>query len=199
MLLRGCAAGLAFELDTVYVRIGTPGLVGKGNCMSAEFQHPKHECDLVMRGGVTSGIVYPRAVLGLQKHNRFPSIGGASAGAIAAALTAAAEYGRESGGFTELEKAQKQVLSDRFLRNLFQHSAETLPLMDTALALKSLLDSQKEQKWERAQLLRDLGAILKSNNPKAYHKGRSKGMIWAYSRAWGRACSCACCSWCLPG
>ncbi len=50
-------------------------------------------CDLVMKGGITSGIVYPPAVLELSKHYTFQSIGGTSAGAIAAAGTAAAASG----------------------------------------------------------------------------------------------------------
>jgi len=45
-------------------------------------------CDLVMKGGITSGIVYPNAVLALAREYRFKSIGGTSAGAIAAALGA---------------------------------------------------------------------------------------------------------------
>jgi len=44
-------------------------------------------CDLVMKGGITSGIVYPNAVLSLAREYRFKSIGGTSAGAIAAAVT----------------------------------------------------------------------------------------------------------------
>lgn len=55
------------------------------------------ECDIVMKGGITSGVVYPLAVCELAKTYRFRSIGGTSAGAIAAAATAAAEYGRRSG------------------------------------------------------------------------------------------------------
>ncbi len=51
-------------------------------------------CDLVMKGGITSGVVYPRAVANLADHYRFHSIGGTSAGAIAAAITAAAEFRR---------------------------------------------------------------------------------------------------------
>ncbi|HDX0915153.1 TPA: patatin-like phospholipase family protein, partial [Stenotrophomonas maltophilia] len=43
-------------------------------------------CDLVMKGGITSGIVYPNAVLALAREYRFKSIGGTSAGAIAAAV-----------------------------------------------------------------------------------------------------------------
>ena len=50
-------------------------------------------CDLVMKGGITSGIVYPNAVLVLAREFRFKNIGGTSAGAIAAAATAAAALG----------------------------------------------------------------------------------------------------------
>jgi hypothetical protein len=51
-------------------------------------------CDLVMKGGITSGVVYPPAILKLANHYRFKNIGGTSAGAIAAVVTAAAEYFR---------------------------------------------------------------------------------------------------------
>ena len=79
--------------------------------MAADFLHPTDECDLVMKGGITSGIVYPPVVLKLAAKDpnplsdphrpegrsyRFRNIGGTSAGAIAAAVTAAAEYGRET-------------------------------------------------------------------------------------------------------
>jgi predicted acylesterase/phospholipase RssA len=53
-----------------------------------------HSCDLTMRGGTTSGVVYPLAVCALARHYVFRSVGGASAGAIAASTTAAAELGR---------------------------------------------------------------------------------------------------------
>lgn len=55
-------------------------------------------CDLVMKGGITSGVVYPRAIGRLARHYHFKSIGGTSAGAIAAAVTAAAEYQRRQTG-----------------------------------------------------------------------------------------------------
>ena len=54
-------------------------------------------CDIVMAGGVTSGIIYPGAVSMIARRFSFHSIGGTSVGAIAAAVTAAAEYGRRSG------------------------------------------------------------------------------------------------------
>ncbi|GAO38094.1 hypothetical protein SCH01S_03_00690 [Sphingomonas changbaiensis NBRC 104936] len=58
---------------------------------------PKLECDIVMRGGVTSGIVYPGAVVEIARLYRLRSIGGTSVGAIAAAAAAAMEYGRLTG------------------------------------------------------------------------------------------------------
>lgn len=58
---------------------------------------PGLECDIVMAGGVTSGIIYPGALAMIARKFRFRSIGGTSVGAIAAAATAAAEYGRQTG------------------------------------------------------------------------------------------------------
>ena len=55
------------------------------------------KCDVVMKGGITSGIVYPGLICKLAERYQFQSIGGTSAGAIAAALTAAAEYARRKG------------------------------------------------------------------------------------------------------
>ncbi|HEV2130977.1 MAG TPA: hypothetical protein VGR27_07740, partial [Longimicrobiaceae bacterium] len=54
-------------------------------------------CDIVMKGGITSGVVYPRAVYEISRTFIFRGIGGTSAGAIAAAATAAAEYARRNG------------------------------------------------------------------------------------------------------
>lgn len=55
------------------------------------------KCDIIMKGGITSGIVYPGLICKLAERYKFQSIGGTSAGAIAAALTAAAELGRRKG------------------------------------------------------------------------------------------------------
>lgn len=65
-------------------------------------------CDIVMKGGITSGVVYPPAICKLAERYRFKSIGGTSAGAIAAAVTAAAEFRRRKqksmAGFELLEQ-----------------------------------------------------------------------------------------------
>ncbi|HHU39792.1 MAG TPA: hypothetical protein GXZ45_10995 [Propionibacterium sp.] len=104
-------------------------------------------CDLVMKGGVTSGIVYPRLVTRLAQHHRFVRIGGASAGAIAAAMTAAAEFersGRESGrapagdgpaGFDLLHRLPDTLgpgLGDLFAprKDLRHHLGAVLALVD---------------------------------------------------------------------
>lgn len=59
------------------------------------------ECDLIMKGGVTSGVVYPYALVEISKHYRLRNIGGTSAGAIAAVFAAAAEYRRQTAGTDE--------------------------------------------------------------------------------------------------
>ena len=56
-------------------------------------------CDVIMKGGISSGIVYPRAVGHLSTKYQFRRVGGTSAGAIAAVAAAAAEKGRAHDGF----------------------------------------------------------------------------------------------------
>jgi Patatin-like phospholipase len=72
----------------------------------AASSNPLRYCDIVMKGGITSGVVYPPAVVELSKTFSFRNVGGTSAGAIAAAVTAAAELGRDTpnGGFARIAK-----------------------------------------------------------------------------------------------
>jgi len=58
----------------------------------------RRTCDIVMKGGITSGVVYPQAITRLARRFTFVNIGGTSAGAIAASIAAAAEYRRHEGG-----------------------------------------------------------------------------------------------------
>lgn len=89
---------------------------------------PRKECDLVMEGGITSGVVYPAAVAKLHEEYDFRSIGGTSAGAIAAAATAAAQYrwngdgGRVPDPFAELRDLTDELGRDGNLVKLFQPS-----------------------------------------------------------------------------
>ncbi|MGY0196784.1 hypothetical protein ACWA7J_17085 [Leptothrix sp. BB-4] len=69
-------------------------------------------CDLVLTGGVTSGVVYPPAVCEIARHYRFHSLGGTSVGAIAAAIAASAEYQRRLGsdaGFDVLRRVPETL------------------------------------------------------------------------------------------
>lgn len=55
-----------------------------------------------MKGGITSGVVYPHALAEIAKDYRLRNIGGTSASAIAAVFAAAAEFRRQEGKGTDL-------------------------------------------------------------------------------------------------
>ncbi|MCC7633082.1 patatin-like phospholipase family protein [Stenotrophomonas rhizophila] len=104
-----------------------------------------------MKGGITSGIVYPNAVLSLARQYRFKNIGGTSAGAIAAAVAAAAALGdrrRHAGqpvadevGFPGLAAVSAQLSTRGFIYRLFQpaHGARTAYRLLVMLTGKSSL------------------------------------------------------------
>jgi predicted acylesterase/phospholipase RssA len=106
------------------------------------YGHPTRFLDIVMKGGITSGVVYPLAVAELAEVFRFRSIGGTSAGAIAAAATAAAEHGRQIGagsgfaGFADLPRRLTETLSDGRSRlfSLFQPIPAAAPAFAVATA-----------------------------------------------------------------
>jgi predicted acylesterase/phospholipase RssA len=89
-------------------------------------------CNIVMKGGITSGVVYPRAVAELAETYRFKNIGGTSAGAIAAGLAAAAEFGRSRQGFQRM--LDRAAQADRILFSLFQPTPCLRPLFRALLA-----------------------------------------------------------------
>ncbi len=101
---------------------------------------PTPMCDIVLKGGLTSGVVYPLALARLAKNFRFSNIGGTSAGAIAAAAAAAAEYGRQTGGgrgFARLEDIPGEIGPN--LLALFQPTPLLKPVYDTFIALLNAL------------------------------------------------------------
>ncbi len=94
-------------------------------------------CDLVLTGGVASGVVYPWAIVELARHYRFRNIGGSSVGAMAAALAAASEYGRRNNvpyPFEVLRRVPGALAEERAGRTkmlrLFQPSAAGQRLFD---------------------------------------------------------------------
>lgn len=94
---------------------------------------PADECDVIMKGGITSGVVYPEALCAIGATYRIRGIGGASAGAIGAAVGAAAEFGRSSGGFDRLEALPRDLI-DGNMATLFQPQPSTRPLLRLMLA-----------------------------------------------------------------
>jgi len=101
---------------------------------ASRFGQPEKICDIVLKGGITSGVVYPLALVSLAEKYRFSNIGGTSAGAIAAVAAAAAEYGRhtEDAGFDRLEKIPDEVGSS--LLSMFQPTPALKPLFDIFVA-----------------------------------------------------------------
>lgn len=96
------------------------------------------ECDLVMKGGVTSGVVYPYAIVEVARKYRLRNIGGTSAGAIAAVIAAAAEYrrqsstgGRDFAGFDATAKIAEELGTD--MLGLFQPSPDLTALFSIAM------------------------------------------------------------------
>ena len=118
-------------------------------------------CDLVMKGGITSGVVYPMAVLNLARRYRFHSIGGTSAGAIAAAVTAAAEYGRERGGFNRLVDVVRELQRPGFLANVFQPAPRTRPVLQLLFLALDFKRRAKEQTDDIPTRLRLAGGVFR--------------------------------------
>ena len=101
------------------------------------------EADMVMKGGITSGIVYPLAVCEIAKKYQLRNVGGSSAGGIAAAFAAAAEHDRDGGGYGKLAGLPARLGGD--LSALFQPSEETAP----AFGLLSAWIDRRSPRWRR--------------------------------------------------
>ncbi|MFZ1410855.1 MAG: hypothetical protein WAS07_05330 [Micropruina sp.] len=111
------------------------------------------ECNLIMKGGITSGVIYPRLASRLAQEYRLRSIGGSSAGAIAAAAAAVAELRRvrdgSAAGFDQLDRLpdllNEKVEGRSRLLSLFQPAASAKPLFGVLMAV---LDAQQKAKRE---------------------------------------------------
>lgn len=113
-------------------------------------------CDLVMKGGITSGIVYPSAALELSGTYTFKNIGGTSAGAIAAAACAAAALGERKKkpgrtgtpklGFTGLRAVADELKKPGFIFSLFQ------PVREARAAFGLLVHLTAKPAWYRGLL-----------------------------------------------
>ncbi|GAB4476141.1 MAG: RpoH suppressor SuhR [Elainellaceae cyanobacterium] len=165
---------------------------------AASYFNPERDCDLVMKGGITSGIVYPPAICKLASEGkyRFRSVGGTSAGAIAAAVTAAAEYGRDKAwdgrpsGFDRLDALSGQLCEEGFLLSLFQPEPELKPLMDALLAILGITPDPNTGRSNRAssdhnpkpkkswlKRIQELLDITRRTSPASARKGTTWGLI----------------------
>ncbi|MES2948044.1 MAG: patatin-like phospholipase family protein [Pseudomonadota bacterium] len=110
-------------------------------------------CDLVLKGGVVDGVIYPGVLIELAREFRFQSLAGTSVGAIAAALAAASEFSRRFGsdiGFNEvlrkvpdeLAQPDPQKESQTVLQSLFQ---TTPPLQRLFAAVVDLMSVARDK------------------------------------------------------
>ncbi|MBA3254259.1 MAG: patatin-like phospholipase family protein [Pseudomonadota bacterium] len=127
-------------------------------------------CDLVTTGGVASGVVYPWAIVEIARAYRFRSIGGTSVGAMAAALAAAAEYGRRTGNDDAFEPLRRlpgalgEPVGDGRTRmlSLFQTNPQGRRLMELWRWLgrgRLLDDEENDPTSERRAVRRAAGAM----------------------------------------
>lgn len=112
-------------------------------------QTPNRFFDLIMKGGITSGIVYPPAICRIAEAGYLHGIGGTSAGAIGACFAAAAEYHRRThlktpkmmGGYDKLEQLPNQLGESGRLLSLFAPDKPTKPLFDKIKQESGLIES----------------------------------------------------------
>lgn len=141
---------------------------------------PTLECDVVMKGGITSGVVYPRALAEFATTYRLRNLGGASAGGIGSALGAAAEFGRATGGFDTLAALPAELGEGR-LAALFAPQPVTRPLLGVMLALTGQ-DRPGPARHGAARVMGVLGALWRGY-PLTFLLGLLPGLallVWAF-------------------
>lgn len=135
------------------------------------------ECDLVMKGGTTSGVVYPQAIFKIGQEYRLRSVAGSSAGAIAATVAAAAEYRRQTSadkrdmaGYEAVAALSHELGRD--LTRYLQPSQDLAPLFDAFIAY------QKAQQEDRnASAFKLARAVLPPLKPYWRKPLRNGGLI----------------------
>jgi predicted acylesterase/phospholipase RssA len=132
----------------------------EGVIQIAREEAPAEECDLVMKGGITSGAVYPKAIKRISTRYRFRNLGGTSAGAIAAVAAAACEYRRNQGvtdAFDVLETVGGEISQQGFVELLFQPTPRARPAFSIGLRLTTTSGSPARR------VVQAIFAILRSD------------------------------------
>jgi predicted acylesterase/phospholipase RssA len=129
-------AGVSDEVHRVANEPQAAAAASVAELVSANYANPTLSCDVVLKGGVTSGIVYPTALCRLAQDFRFKRIGGTSVGALAAAAAAAAEVGRTlpGAGFGAFATLSTELSEGDNLLNLFVPAKSLRPLFDVLLS-----------------------------------------------------------------
>jgi predicted acylesterase/phospholipase RssA len=127
------------------VKSSRSGTTAANETKASTDARPRRSCDVVMKGGVTSGVVFPKALSRLAERYDFRSVGGTSAGAIAAAATAAAQYRRTvhggEEGFERLANLPEEFgeqpgsRPQNRLLQLFQPAKSTTPVFNVLTTL----------------------------------------------------------------
>jgi predicted acylesterase/phospholipase RssA len=124
-------------------------------------------CDLVMKGGVSSGVIYPLTACELATRYRIARVGGTSAGAIAAGAVAAAEAGRSTGGYAKLAAVPDWLATTNpdgrtNLFHLFQAQPSTAPLyrLWTATSAKSPLAKVARTAWAGVRAMQWIPSVI---------------------------------------
>ena len=148
------------------------------------------ECDLVMKGGTTSGVVYPYAIFEIAGSYRLRSIGGASAGAIAASLAAAAEYRRQSSegaddfsGFEGISDLAQELAED--LTDFLQPTPQMRPVFEAFLEVMRQRRDVAERPVGIGGRLRNLWVLLGKLTPYWQKPVMVGGAVTAFSLAIG--------------
>jgi hypothetical protein len=154
---RNCADHLPLSVQSVQMQYTSDHLVGSKSMHSpADSAHTRIEyCDLVMKGGITSGVVYPLAITELSRKYLFKNIGGTSASAVAAVITAAAEYARRRGNpsaYNQLAALPGELGKNNLLLNLFEPTTAAVRIFRVVLAAM-------KAKSTAARIVRAFGAL----------------------------------------
>jgi predicted acylesterase/phospholipase RssA len=115
---------------------------------------------MIMKGGITSGVVYPQAILRLARKYRFRSVGGGSVGALVAALTAAAELARGDRGFERLNDKRNELSSEGFLTLRFRAPEQTRPALELFLAILNARNEAANGTSRFRSYTKHLGSVL---------------------------------------
>ncbi len=157
------------------------------NTIHDQFNHQAQlpPCDLVLKGGVASGVIYPPAIQQISEVFRLKGVGGASAGAIGAVGAAAAELGRQRklrgqitrGGFDLIDDLNQEIIDQNLIADFFQPQPATRSIFRTAVRI---VDARPA--LEGASLFRKAASIYTSvalNYPVQAVAGAMGGALYA--------------------